>query len=320
MSLHRLPPLNALRAFEAAARHGSFAAAANELCVTPGAVSRQIQTLEQALRVALFTRGHRRVTLTEAGACYFTRISGLFTELGRATEALQAESGRTLLRVDCLPTLAMHWLLPRLGSFRHDRPDCEVSLRTGLGPVDLSQDVDLAIRRDPAHFAGLAATPLVVERCLPVCSPAFAGQHPIKEVSDIARVTTIRIRAREDLWPSWCRAHALPPVALTDPLVVDQTFFAIQAAEDGLGLAVAPLLLVERQLATGRLVAPLGDRVAVSGTYFLLEHTRKPRPGTAALREWLIGEFARADPADAAGTGPSTAGHPGFQDSFRLAK
>ena len=296
MSLHRLPPLNALRAFEAAARHGSFAAAANELCVTPGAVSRQIRTLEQALRVALFTRRHRRVTLTEVGARYFTRITGLFAELGRATEALQAESGRALLRVDCLPTLAMHWLLPRLGSFRRDHSECEVSLRTGLGPVDLSQDFDLAIRRDPAHFAGLSATPLVTERCLPVCSPAFARQNPIAGVADIARVTTIQIRAREDLWPAWCRTHKLP-AALADPLVVDQTFFAIQAAEDGLGLAVVPALLVERQLATGRLVAPLGNRTAVSGTYCLLEHARKPRPEAAALRAWLIGEFAVANPA-----------------------
>ncbi len=299
MSLHRLPPLNALRAFEAAARHGSFAAAASELCVTPGAVSRQIQTLEQALRVPLFTRGHRRVSLTEVGARYFTWITGLFAELGRATEAVQAESGRALVRVDCLPTLAMHWLLPRLGSFRRDHPEYEISLRTGLGAVDLSQDFDLAIRRDPAHFAGLAATPLVTERCLPVCSPAFARQHPITDVPDIARVTTIQIRAREDLWPAWCRAHRLPRTALTDPLVVDQTFFAIQAAEDGIGLAMAPALLVERQLATNRLVTPLGGRTAVSGTYFLLEHDCKPRPGAAALRQWLIAEFPRADPAGA---------------------
>ncbi|WP_431855223.1 LysR substrate-binding domain-containing protein [Azospirillum sp.] len=298
MTLHRLPPLNALRAFEAAARHGSFAAAANELCVTPGAVSRQIQTLERALRVPLFTRGHRQVSLTDVGARYFTRITGLFAELGRATEALQAESGRALIRVDCLPTLAMHWLLPRLGSFRRDHPEYEISLRTGLGPVDLSQDFDLAIRRNPAHFAGLAATPLTTERCLPVCSPAFARQNPIADVPDIARVTTIQIRAREDLWPAWCRAHGLPPTVLTDPLVVDQTFFAIQAAEDGLGLAVVPALLVERQLATNRLVTPLGGRAAVSGTYSLLEHARKPRPGATALRQWLIGEFAHADPAE----------------------
>ncbi len=295
MSLHRLPPLNALRAFESAARHGSFAAAAHELCVTPGAVSRQIRTLEQALRVALFTRRHRRVALTEVGARYFTQITGLFAELARATEALQAESGRAVLRVDCLPTLAMHWLLPRLGAFRRDHPEQEVSMRTGLGPVDLSQDFDLAIRRDPAHFAGLVATPLVIEHCLPVCNPAFARQHPIREAGDIARVTTIQIRARPDLWPVWCRAHRLAPAALADPLVVDQTFFAIQAAEDGLGLAVVPALLVERPLATGRLVAPLGDRVAVSGTYFLLEHAGEPRPEAAAFRQWLIAAF-RSDP------------------------
>lgn len=294
MTLHRLPPLNALRAFEAAARHGSFSAAAAELCVTPGAVSRQIQTLEQALRTTLFTRRHRRVTLTEVGARYFALVTGPFAELARATEAIQAESGRAALRVDCVPTLAMHWLLPRLGAFRDRHPDCDVSLRTSIGPVDLSQEFDLAIRRDPAHFAGLSAMPLVTELCLPVCSPAFARRHPLARPGDVTSVTTIHIRVRDDLWPAWWRAHQVVPAAHADQLVVDQTFFAIQAAEDGLGLAAVPRLLVERQLATGRLVAPLGERTAVSGAYFLLERAGGPRPEAVRLRQWLIEAFAAA--------------------------
>lgn len=290
----RLPPLNALRAFDAAARHGSFAAAAQELCVTPGAISRQIQVLEQALRVRLFARGHRRVTLTETGARYFTLISGPFAELARATEMLRGEGGRVPVRVDCVPTLAMHWLLPRLGRFRQDHPELEVSLRTGIGPVDPAEAFDLAIRRDPAHFAGLAATPLATEHCLPVCGPAFAEGHRLRAPRDIPAVTTIHIRVRADLWPAWCRAHALPMAALTDRLTVDQTFFAIQAAEDGLGLAMVPALLVERQLATGRLVAPLGGRTAVSGTYYLLERDRALPPDAAVFRRWLRERFAPA--------------------------
>lgn len=292
--MHRLPPLNALRAFEAAARHGSFTLAADELCVTPGAVSRQIKALEDHFGVALFTRLHRLVTLTEAGARYFALVAGPIADLGRAGEVLRRESGRRQIRLDCLPTLAMHWLLPRLEAFRTAHPGLEVSLQTSMGPVDLAQDFHLSIRRDPGHFSGLPATPLMTEWCLPVCSPAYARDHGLNTPDRLSAATILHIRAREDLWPSWCGAHGIAPAQLGQRLVVDHTFVAMQAAEDGLGVAVLPLLFARRPLQAGRLMAPLPGTEAVSGTYYLLS-----RPGRDAepLAQWLMQECRAAETA-----------------------
>lgn len=290
--MHRLPPLNALRAFEAAARHGSFTLAADELCVTPGAISRQVRALEDHLGLALFERANRRVTLTEPGARYFALIAEPFAELGRAGQVLRQESARRWVRLDCVPTLAMHWLLARLPGFRSRHPGTEVSLHTSTGAVNLAQDFDFAIRRDPTHFAGLAATPLMTEWSLPVCSPDFARAHRMGGPRDLSGVTTLHIRAREDLWPSWCRANGLAAADLGERLVVDHTFVAMQAAEDGLGVAVVPRLFVERALNAGRLVEALPDRAAATGTYSLL---RRPGPVIGAaedFRRWLEAESA----------------------------
>ena len=285
--MSRLPPLNALRAFEAAARHGSFTLAADELCVTPGAVSRQIKTLEDHFGVPLFTRGNRLVTLTEAGARYFALVSGPFAELTRAGEALQSERAQRQIRLDCVPTLAMHWLLQRLEGFRAAHPGVEVSLETSVGPLDLSRDFHLSIRRDPAHFAGLAATPLMTEWCVPVCSAAYARDRRLTSLSALSRATIVEIRARPDLWPSWCAAQHIGPAALGPRLDVDHTFVAMQAAEDGLGVAVVPLLFAHRHLQSGRLIPPLPGTEAVSGTYSLLRRSGKSPPEVQAFAQWL---------------------------------
>lgn len=290
-----LPPLNALRAFEVAARLGSFTRAAEELCVTPGAVSRQIRTLEQHLGMALFTRRHRLVTLTQAGALYAALIAGPFAELARAGEVLRRETQHAEIRLDCIPTLAMHWLLPRLERFRRQFPGLEVDLQTSLGPVNLAADFHLAIRRDPAHFSGLRGTPLMTERCLPVCSPRYAQDHHLDNPGALSGATILQIRAREDLWPSWCGAHGVAAASLGPRLTVDHTFVAMQAAEDGLGVAVLPLLFVTRQLDAGRLVAPFPASQAVSGTYFLLQRQGRASREVETFRQWLVEECHRVN-------------------------
>lgn len=293
----RLPPLNALRAFVAAARHSSFRLAAEELNVTPGAVSRQIRTLEEFLGVPLFDRSQRQVRLTGVGARYFTRMADLFTEIQHATETILEEgaldgSGRRVVHVDCIPTFAMHWLLPRLPQFRQRFPALEVSLSTAPGPIDTTQRFDYAIRRDPAHFAGLKPLPLMSEHSGPVCSPALLESVAIRTPADLTGQTIITIRARADLWPAWCTAHGLELQAFRSRMEVDHTYFAIQAAEDGLGVAVVPLLFVERPLATGRLTTPLGSDRVVSGHYYLLESRQRGRTEAPEFRDWLIAQAA----------------------------
>lgn len=286
----RLPPLNALRAFVAAARHVSFRLAAEELCVTPGAVSRQIRTLETHLGVALFDRSRRQVQLTPAGARYFTRMAALFAQMEEATEDARGQEPPDGVRLDVIPTFAMHWLLPRLPDFRRRRPGAEVSLTTATGPVDRNARFDYAIRRDVAHFAGLPPVPLMEEISAPIgCPGGRPGPEMPRGATDLAHHTIITIRARPDLWPAWCAAQGLELAAFPHRLEVDHTFFAIQAAEDGVGVAVVPLLFVDRPLSAGRLAEPLGPAGRVrTGQYFLLEGPG-PRPAEAlGFRDWLV--------------------------------
>lgn len=285
--MSQLPPLSALRAFVTAARHCSFKDAAAELCVTPGAVSRQIQALEEHFGVPLFERSHRTVRLTEQGARYFTRIAELFVQLQAASDELVAHSTRPLVRLDCVPTLAMHWLLPRLPEFQAAYPEVEISLVTSHGPVNRIREFDLAIRRDLAHFAGLNATRLMIEYCIPVCSPAYAARMRLRRIRDLGRCTAIQIRVRDDLWPVWTAAAGFNMDAMRRRLALDHTFFALQAAEDSLGVAVVPVQLAERQLTSGRLIDPLGLAPVESGAYFAVEPSTGVGARATPLLDWL---------------------------------
>ena len=290
-----LPPLNALRAFVAAARHGSFRAAAEELCVTTGAVSRQIRLLEDWLGLALFDRSRRQVRLTPVGARYFVRVADLFDQLATATGTLREEKGGRVVHLDCIPTFAMHWLLPRLPAFKAAFPDVELSLFTAPDRIDLSRPLDYAIRRDPGHFAGLAPHPLMAERSAPVCSPQLLKEVNGEAMPDgLAGRTVIAIRARPDLWPNWCAANRIGADRLRNRLDVDHTYVAIQAAEDGLGIALVPLLFIERQLADRRLVPVPGCPAAETGRYFLLEHRHPDHTALPGLADWLRGQESAA--------------------------
>lgn len=287
--MSRLPPLNAVRAFIAAANLRSFKDAAEDLAVTPGAVSRQIQLLEKFFGVPLFLRGHRAVRLTPQGERYFTHVAVLFSQLQDASDELLAASKKPVVRVDCTPTFAMHWLLPQLPLFQAAHPDIEITLTTSIGPVDRQHDFDLSIRRDPAHYSALRATRLLSEYCAPVCSPALKGRSRLRAPTDLARFKAITIRVRQDLWPTWARAVGLDEDKLRNRLELDQTFFAIQAAEDGLGVAVVPLLFVQKQIKSGRLVQPFRSAPVVSGVYHLLSKDKRPTAHAQAFSQWLVG-------------------------------
>ena len=284
----RLPPLAALRPFEAAARHESFTLAARELCVTTGAISRQVRLLESHLGVELFTRYHRKVLLTLAGRRYLEVVGRVFAELVDAGETLAHDAQRALVRIDCVPTLAMHWLTPRLAAFHEAHPDICVDVTTATGPIDMPAPFDLAIRRDPRHFSGLSSVPFMTEFCTPVCSPVFAQRQGLANVDDMLGGPTIRIRAREDLWPTWTRAFRLKAPSASKQLVVDHTFAALQAAEDGLGTAVVPLLLARKHLDAGRLIMPFAALLAASGHYALLSRPTSDLEAVQHVRTWLI--------------------------------
>ncbi|SDV46816.1 LysR substrate-binding domain-containing protein [Chitinasiproducens palmae] len=284
----RLPPLTALRAFEAAARTNSFTLAAEALCVTTGAVSRQVRLLEAHLGVQLFARSHRRVVLTAAGQRYAAAVRQTFDALAEAGEALGSGGAGALVRLDCVPTLSMHWLTPRLAALLEDRGDIRIDTSTGLGPVDPAAPFDIAIRRDPRHFVGLTASVLMTEWSTPLCSPAFAKTHGLTTPETVARAPTIHIRAREDLWPTWTRRYGLAATAAARRLTLDHTFAALQAAEDGLGTVVMPVLFAHKQLASGRLIAPLPQTLADSGEYFVVTRTDDEGAAVADVKAWLL--------------------------------
>jgi LysR family transcriptional regulator, glycine cleavage system transcriptional activator len=293
----RLPPLTALRAFEAAARSASFTLAAEELCVTTGAVSRQVKLLEAHLGVQLFTRHHRKVALTAAGQRYVGIVSRIFSELSEAGEALGRETQHALVRLDCVPTLSMYWLTPRLAEYREQRPDIRIESTTSLGPVNVTAPLDLAIRRDTRHFAGLAATAFMTEWSIPLCSREFASKHGLATPEKMLRGPTIHIRAREDLWQTWTRHFGLAATAPSKRMTLDHTFAALQAAEDGIGAVVMPLLFARKQLSSGRLFAPFPEMLCESGKYYVLTRAGDETAETAAVKTWLVeqGALSRND-------------------------
>jgi LysR family transcriptional regulator, glycine cleavage system transcriptional activator len=230
MQTHRrsLPPLNALRAFEAAGRLGSFKDAATELAVTHGAISRHIRLLEDWLGPpALFRRLNRRVVLTPTGAALLAETGPALDRLSAATERHQARGGNAppaVLRVNALATFSLRWLLPRLAQFRDRHPEIEVRLSTSTEPVDaLGEPYDLIIRGGPDTFYGFTCHPILAERRLPVCSPALLQRLPLNEVADLRSHTVIHTSTLPRVWPDWSAGPGARCVAHARPLLLDAT-------------------------------------------------------------------------------------------------
>ncbi|MBN8990725.1 MAG: transcriptional regulator GcvA [Rhizobiales bacterium] len=288
-----LPPLNAVRAFEAAARLGSFKEAAAELSVTHGAVSQQIRLLEQWLGApSLFRRSVRRVVLTPAGAALLAEFA---PALDRISAAVQQHRERrddavvAVLRVNALATFSLRWLLPRMSRFRAEHPDIEVRLSTGNDPVDALPDTfDVVIRGGPDTFHGFSSRFLVSERRLPVCSPSQLRQLPLHEITDLSRHTLLHVTSMPRLWRDWLTEagqSALEPAA---SLSFDHFYLTIQAAVDGLGVAMGPTALIADDLAAGRLVTPFPTISLPARSYFAyFPAGRSNDPHSAVFCDWL---------------------------------
>ena len=287
------PPLNAVRAFEAAARRGSFKEAAEELGVTHGAISRQIHLLEEWLGgPALFRRLSRGVALTPNGEFLLAEFGPALDRISAATRQYRDRRGQpatAMLRVNALATFSLRWLLPRLTLFRDEHPDIEVRLTTSNEPLDaLQEDYDIIIRGGPDTFHGYGSSPVVGERRLPVCSPALLARLPLAAVGDLAAHTLLHVATVPKLWRDWLieSGHAgLQPAAT---LTLDHFYLSIQAAIDGLGVAMGPTALVADDLAAGRLVAPFPDISLPARTYFAyFPQHGSSNPAGEIFRAWL---------------------------------
>ncbi|HEY4345337.1 MAG TPA: LysR substrate-binding domain-containing protein [Parvibaculum sp.] len=287
-----LPPLGALRAFEAAGRLGSVTAAADELCVTHGAVSRHIRSLEDWAGVALFDRIGKRLKLTDAGRAYRDALSVAFDGIASASARLKETARKTtLLTVNALPTLAMRWLLPRLASFQAREYGVELRLVTSDETVArLPQgSFHIAIRREMAWPKGFMAKPFLAEREIPVCAPKLAKVLKIKSAADLARATLLHADTRPGAWTRWLdAAGAASAEKNASRQRFDHFYLALQAASDGLGVALGPLPIIADDLASGRLVAPLKGPALPSRAYcWVTPDALAGDPAVAAFCKWL---------------------------------
>ena len=291
MSRSRLPPLNAIKAFEAAARLGSFTRAAEELNVTHGAVSRQVRLLEDWLGTRLFLRTSRNAVPTQVG-------KDLLAEAGPALDRLAAVSQRLreptpaaqLLRVSALPTFAMRWLIPRLPEFQRDHPGLELRIVTASTPAEqFRMDVE-AVISGPSRQSGWVGKPFLREARLPVLSPDLMEKSPLQTPSDLERHTLLHAATLREAWPRWLAAANIPDLKPAREQVFEHFYFAIQAALEGLGVIVGPVALIADELRAGRLLAPIAQPVLTTrGYFFYAPEPSSNTPAIAALRNWLIG-------------------------------
>lgn len=294
-------PLNALRAFEAAARHLSFTRAAAELNVTPAAVSHQVKGLEDLLSVVLFHRLTRALRLTEAGQSALPQLTKGFEMLSEATDVLQAQKKSSDLKISVSPSFGAMWLVPRLEKFRRQHPGIEVRIDGTDRLVDIrTGEADVAIRYGPGGYAGVQVDRLFGQLNTPVCSPVLlAREHPLGRPEDLRHQTLLHIdwKDAEASWRMWLRAAGLADIDATRGPRFTQESMAVQAALDGQGVALVGEALVADHLETGRLIRPFDPDLStpLSFSYYLLS----PKKGTrtqnvSAFRSWLLELVASA--------------------------
>lgn len=287
-----LPSLNGLRAFEAVARLSSFTLAAAELNVTQTAVSHQIRRLEDELGIKLFVRRHRTLALTREAEDYLPSVRGAFEDLRRATARLTRTENEGRLTVSTTASLATKWLVSRVAAFQDAHPGLEVRITTSNHLVDFRrEEVDLAVRYGHGNWPGLRAHWLMAERIFPVCSPALPrGAEPLREPADLARHTLLHTSAYRDEWGLWLTAAGLPQsIAARRGMTFDMGFLAIQAAIEGLGVAMGRLHYVEADMDAGRLIAPFDTVVPQDAGYYVVSPERDAdTPRIALFRDWLI--------------------------------
>ena len=292
-----LPPLTALRAFEAAARLSSFTRAARELHVTPAAVSHQIRGLEKFLGVTLFRRTTRRLELTEQGRVAAELFREGFEKLARGVSQLRSEETGASLTLSVTTAFASRWLLPRLGRFARRCPGIDLKIRAGTQPVDFDHDdVDMAVRIGRGGVAGAAAIPLFGESVVPLASPAFIRHHGLRRPPDLGRVPllhddSMRRVGRPTRWSEWLAAAKVRNVDTGHGMHIDDGHLVLQAAAGGSGVALGRLVYALDDLDARRLRMPFGPVLDLDVQYHLfVPEGRATEPAIAAVRAWIVQE------------------------------
>jgi len=296
--LRRLPPLNAVRAFEAVARNGSVTRAARELSVTQGAVSRHVTALEQWLGAKLFLRTQRGLALTPQGSAYFRAVRGALDQVDHATRQLQQSPDESLLRLKLPPTFAIRWLIPRLARFHALHPRIDVQITTSHERADFDrEDIDACIHSEREPPTGPGFRRLIGEVLLPVCSPRLLVRtRPLAVPADLRRHALLCSLNRPDDWPAWLAAAGMTEIDGNSGLKFENAALAYQAAVDELGVMIAQRALVQDDLTAGRLIAPIALPLRTPGGYYLAYPPyRPPSARVAAFEEWIVREAQAAE-------------------------
>jgi LysR family transcriptional regulator, glycine cleavage system transcriptional activator len=290
----RLPPLNALKAFEAAARHESFTRAAEELCVTQGAVSQQVKGLEAELAIKLFNRERQRLVITEAGRDYLAVVRDALDRIALGTERLLQRQNTGVLTVSTSPDFAAKWLVHRLGKFAEAHPAIDLRVSATLHHVDFArEEVDLAVRHGDGNWPGLDTVKLASEQLFAVCSPKLlSGKRALRHPTDILKFPLIHMDDRSD-WARWLQATGVSEAQAMHGPVLNRASMVIDAAINAQGVALARTTLSAWDLINGRLVRPFGETLRLAKTYWIIcpKATAK-LPKIVAFTEWLLAEAA----------------------------
>ena len=286
-----LPSLNALRTFEAAARHTSFTRAAAELNVTQSAASRMVKSLEDYLEIELFTRRSHTIELTERGRYYASIVSEALLRIETGTqEILSTKAGSGTLTIGILPTFGTKWLIPRLQSFQHTCPELSLNIVSSDGPSgEVDRTLDTAIRFGYGQWPGCVAEPIMSEELQVVCSPRIMdGPYPLDSYSMLRRHPLIIHSTRPQSWDHWFRSAGADSAGMNWGMQMEHFFMVLQAAIAGLGVALLPTFLVERDVSVGNLVAPFPIRITGPGGYYLVTAEDKSQlPRVVQFQNWL---------------------------------
>src|SRR5712672_3302526 len=289
----QLPPLNALRAFEAAARSESFTRAAEELCVTQGAVSHQVKALEATLGIKLFNRERQRLVITDAGREYLAVVRDALDRIAVGTERLVQRQSSGVLTVSTSPDFAAKWLVNRLGRFAEAHPDIDLRVSATMHHVDFArEEVDLAVRHGDGDWPGLHVERLSAEQLFAVCSPKLLGGRRLAKAADVLQFPLLHLDT-QGAWSRWLDAAGLGDADVSHGPVLNRASILIDAAVDGQGVALARTTLAAWDLLNGRLVRPFDVTLRLSKTYWIVcSEATAMLPKVKSARGWLIAEAA----------------------------
>ena len=292
--MHELPPLNALKAFDSVARHESVSHAANELCVTPGAITKQIQHLESFLGVPLFIRRHRQIILNEQGKIFQRAVSKALLEIQTATNNIKGSAQNSTLKIRSYTTFSIRWLIPHAPKFLSANPEISLELTTSLDPVDFARDnIDCAIRLGSGDWPNATSTKLIDNVIVPVCSPQYLKGKKMKTPKDLLACNLLHIKRRPNDWNLWFSGIGLSVDSIPQGMMCENSEIAYSAAKEGLGIAMAQYFLVRDDIELGKLVRPvMQSHDCGDSTYYLVMpsntqqniHSRK-------FKEWILSEI-----------------------------